>query len=355
MMKKRKAERSERDLLNRRSTTPPPPDAVLLAVTGMSPAILTETAWALAHERPPCRIGRVIAFATARSREQIRTELLDTGVWTALRHTLMAGDDEWVFGDASEHIRVFARGGRELDDLRTPEDNMAAADCILEHLRSFTENPDIHIVASIAGGRKTMGALLYAAMTLIGRETDRLTHVLVDEELERRQPKFYFPENEREARGIHLADLPFVPLRNKFTELGRMPGSFETLVRQYARALRQEGVVSVRLDDRALTATINGKTIALGKRAYIVLKFAIALNRKGAVLNGIDVSESEFRDFVAKTGLYPEWLENIALEDIRRELHEIRRSFAAAGIGWMPGRRRDALRLPPFRLEGTQP
>jgi hypothetical protein len=52
------------------------------------------------------------------------------------------------------------------------------------------------IVASIAGGRKTMSYLMGSTMSILGREDDELTHVLVDpkfERLDRSSPKFYYP------------------------------------------------------------------------------------------------------------------------------------------------------------------
>ena len=39
-------------------------EIVLLAVTGMSPAVLTETVWALAQERPPIIPNRVVVLTT---------------------------------------------------------------------------------------------------------------------------------------------------------------------------------------------------------------------------------------------------------------------------------------------------
>ncbi len=328
------------------------PSSVLLAVTGMSPAILTETAWALAKEKPRRLPERVVVFATTRSRDQIRRELFESGIWAELRHALKAKPNELIFTDAGDHIRVFTRQGRELDDLRSPEDNRAAADFILEHLRQFTENPDLHIVASIAGGRKTMGALLYAAMTLIGRETDRITHVLVDETLEhRKKPRFFFPAGRVENSGIHLADVPFVPLRNRFVELGRMPGGFTTLVRHYTKALRDEAVPHVAFDDRCFMVKVNGRPVTLGRRAFIVLKFAAHLYEQDAIPVGINVSDETLRSFINETGLYPEWAQTaVADTDLRRELNTIRKTFDAQGIAWKPGLRRDALRLPPFKI-----
>jgi CRISPR-associated protein (TIGR02584 family) len=117
--------------------------------------------------------------------------------------------DRLRFGTTGDDILVFARSGPtgrsiELADIRTPADNHAAADFLLEKLRQFTENDDVRLVCSLAGGRKTMGALLYAGLSLIGRDTDRLTHVLVNEPFDdpRRQPS-EFPFERRSRRPPH--------------------------------------------------------------------------------------------------------------------------------------------------------
>jgi CRISPR-associated protein (TIGR02584 family) len=324
------------------------PSSVLLAVTGMSPAILTETAWALAQEKPRCLPGKVVVFATTRSRDQIRKELLVSGVWEKLRRAVRARDDELVFSDAGDHIRVISRRGQELEDLRTPEDNRAAADFILDHLRQFTENPDTRIVASIAGGRKTMGALLYGCMTLIARETDRITHVLVDERLEqRRDPKFYFPQNKAEARGVQLAEIPFVPLRNRFVDLGRMPGTFQLMILKYARALRTSAPARVRLTETGVE--VNGQAVDMSTRLRTVLKFLIDLNQKGEPIPPQSGAEEMFRKFLEDRD--PQWARTLIFsEDLKRALSDIRTRFSRAGITWAPGLRNRSLHLPPFEL-----
>src|SRR6516164_11043285 len=50
-------------------------EVVLLAVTGMSPAILTETVWALAQENPPVVPDRVVVLTTTAGKEQIERQL----------------------------------------------------------------------------------------------------------------------------------------------------------------------------------------------------------------------------------------------------------------------------------------
>jgi CRISPR-associated protein (TIGR02584 family) len=234
---------------------------VLLAVTGVSPAILTETVWALArNEHPPIIPDRVIVVTTTTGKICIERELLQPSgylknqtVWDALRLDLLGpsarNDPRLII----EEIRVLtapnSRTGRAepLDDIRKRTDNAAVADFLLEEVRRLIETPDLRLIASIAGGRKTMGTLLYACLTLLGRETDRLTHVLVSEPFETRlKPPFYFPtqpciELARDdgsivrASGarIDLADIPFVPIRNLFErDLVKKPATFNSLVQQ---------------------------------------------------------------------------------------------------------------------------
>jgi hypothetical protein len=178
-----------------------------------------------------------------------------------------------------------------LEDLRTPAENSAAANFLLGELRRWTEAPETRLVASIAGGRKTMGALLYACVSLLGRETDRLTHVLVNDPFDdpRLKPKFYFPRQGQQqlqsADGrqcqaadarIDLADIPFVPLRNLFErDLVGKPFSFVELVQR----------CRVKVDEIARSNTrlvlwrsrprisVNGIVIPTSAREHLLLLF----------------------------------------------------------------------------------
>ena len=60
-------------------------DTVLVAVTGMSPAIITETVWALAHEKPVIIPDRVMVVTTARGAVDLKAQIVDSGVWAQLR------------------------------------------------------------------------------------------------------------------------------------------------------------------------------------------------------------------------------------------------------------------------------
>src|SRR5205814_2260370 len=105
--------------------------------------------------------------------------------------------------------------------------NDAAAEMILDEVRRFTSNDDTRLIASIAGGRKTMGALLHAAMSLLGRRQDRLTHVLVNEPFDHPglRPKFFFPGQPGTRHELRLPDgrLEVVPTAQARPELAEVP------------------------------------------------------------------------------------------------------------------------------------
>jgi len=299
----------------------PQSEIVLLAVTGMSPAILTETVWALATAPKPLIPSRVIALTTTAGRAEIKRQLFDPhprfggkSAWDSLREVLKARgvglEGSLRFGQTPDDIRVITTAdpatghSQELPDIRTPSENEAAANFLLEQVRVIVENPDTHLIASIAGGRKTMGALLYACLTLMGRETDRLTHVLVNEPFDTLR-EFYFPEQpggslmDREGRShdprkarLELADVTFVALRNLFVrELGQPAGTFSRLVDLCRANVRRSAGEHLRLEIETArpVSVINGRRLELAPREHLALLFFAHRAKRGeTVLSAYD-------------------------------------------------------------------
>lgn len=336
---------------------------ILLAVTGMSPAILTETVWALAKEKQPVIPDEVVVLTTTRGADDLRRLLLaprsDWGgrhVWEALRAAVLgrhaASDLRLQLAEPRIIELPDTRTGvrRPADDLRTADDNEAAADFLLEEVRRHTENPDTRLVASIAGGRKTMGALLYGALTLLGRETDRLTHVLVNEPFDACRD-FFFPAQplksvlaghgaqakgiDAKAAHIELADIPFVPLRNRFADLGQKPGSFRHLVQRYSTDLKADAdrPVRVSFDVVGKVLRLDGTPIPMRPRAQILLRFLV---EKGKLVNqeqaaGIFADWRASLDDESRQALGPTKIEDV---DFRRELNHLKTSAAKCGCRW---------------------
>jgi len=344
------------------------PAPVLLAVTGMSPAILTETIWALSQEPDPIIPVRIIVVTTSDGRRELERQLFTPdpilqGVtpWDALRGSLAAAGHDLRgllrFGTTGDDVRVItctdAATGRtrELADLRTPSDNAAAADFLLEQVRGIVENPDTRLIASLAGGRKTMGALLYACLSLAGRETDRLTHVLVNEPFDTLRG-FWFPgqpsstlpdrtgkpHDPAQAR-VEMADVPFVPLRNLFhRELGRKAGSFLKLVDECREQVRRTAGEAVRLtiEQSRCEIEVNGTGVRLAPREHLLL-LCLATRAKqgepalGSYKDAITVVD-EFRAHLTRSAParnLADWRHGTALQQSFNDDQEMRRALSS--------------------------
>jgi CRISPR-associated protein (TIGR02584 family) len=206
------------------------PRRILLAVTGLSPQVITETLYALAIKRRPAFVPtEVVLLTTAEGAERARLSLLssDPGWFERLRRDYAL--PSMGFGPAG--IRVLRdTEGRVLQDIRRPEDNEAAADAITELVRELTADPHGALHVSIAGGRKTMGYYLGYALSLFGRAQDRLSHVLVPEPFESTWDFFYPTPYSRvittrdnkladtAEADVALAEIPFVSLRDGLPE-----------------------------------------------------------------------------------------------------------------------------------------
>jgi CRISPR-associated protein (TIGR02584 family) len=350
---------------------------VLLAVSGMSPAIITETVWALAQQQEPPIIPDEIRVITTRRGEsdltqELFTPLADWGnrdVWQTLRADLLAPGDGLLEFKPRQIFTIndSATGrSRELDDIRTEQENAAAAELILDEVRRLTANDDTRIIASLAGGRKTMGALLHAAISLLGRRQDRLTHILVNEPFDNPalRPKFYFPGQPGpthqlptpngppvQASGAdarpQLAYVPFVPLHYLFKEyLGRLPGGFAELVRTASGVLDElTAPVHIELDPRQWKAAFDGSPVALSGRDIPFFHFLCERARSGqppfathkdAADAFVEFLKSwcESHDSVNLQFAGTDWRKNPpSAEDLRKRVGSLRSRVIEAGLG----------------------
>lgn len=213
---------------------------ILLALCGMSPAVISETIYVL-NQSNNCPDSLVVITTTA-GKKVLQREFFDSGVWQKLLQNI---DKKISFSLNHKHCRILPAEDGNAPDITNTADVENAADFILETLRQFTENPETRITFSIAGGRKSMTASAALCMSLLGRTEDQLCHVLVTPPFEdpRLQPKFYFPCPETihktpdgnsipaSTAQLQLSFLPYVRCRYLIqNELQRLPGNYEKIV-----------------------------------------------------------------------------------------------------------------------------
>ena len=269
---------------------------VLVIGMGTSPAVMTETVWALAHQSEPVVPDEVVVITTKSGKDALRTAIMSgaSSVWnrlkTALAKEKIAIDGKLVFGDTS--IRVIPDAdGNEASDLRTGADNLRAADFMLGELRKYTADSATTILCSIAGGRKTMSALLFSCMSLLGREDDKVYHVLIPPEYEcGMNPPFFFPEkavkHELLSRGqpngkrvssskigIELFEVPFVRMRGWYQDKFKgEPPSYKSLISK-VQSVAPPAVVypEIEIDAWGRGLSINGETVSLSSPCFAML------------------------------------------------------------------------------------
>ena len=291
------------------------PRRILLAVTGLSPQVVTETLYALSVCSQPRFIPTEIRLITTLEGKR-RAMLLLLHPEDGWFHRLctdyrLSGID---FGAESIHVLNDAEGF-PLCDIRNLEDNGYAANTTTEVVREATRDPDCAVHASIAGGRKTMGFYLGYALSLYGREQDRLSHVLVNTAYESNQ-EFYYPTPRSQvihARApdqrpldahdaeINLADIPFVRLRNGLnTGLVDGKASFSDAVKEAQGILPPIALV---LEPATRTVRAAGETLKMSPAQFAF--YWMLADRARSCRSGVHWSDDQmkqvFLDYRART------------------------------------------------------
>ena len=290
----------------------PSPDTeiVLIAAVGMAPAVLTETVWALATQSGIVP-DRVIALTTLQGRDGIEKQLkspqpqfTSQPIWDALRKAVSkrfaSGRDVLRLEiRLLEYTRKGGGSSEPIDDPRTAEQHDFMADTILKEVFLQTYEKKVRVIASISGGRKTMGALLYGAMAFVGRNrVDQILHVLVNSPYDEgaMTPKFYFndqssqdlsfdgkPYSAKEAR-IQLVDVPFVSMRALFErDFKKAPASFRALANMARDRMNlAPKPVKLELEENQPIIHVNDASLRLSPQPFLLLRFlaARALDRQ---------------------------------------------------------------------------
>lgn len=274
---------------------------ILLCVSGMSPQILTETLYALLHQETPFIPTEIHLLSTVEGAEQARLNLLQGNVHFH-RFCDEYGLSKAVF-DESRISVITDDQQRPLADITTPRDNEWAADCITRKVNDLTRDEESALHVSMAGGRKTMGYYAGYALSLFGRNQDRLSHVLVSAGYEN-LTDFYYPTRQsytiynRDKKAmdaskarVMLAEIPFVRLRQGLSE-ALLAGntSFLSAVREAQRAEEPAELV-VDVANRVLVC--NGITVRLSP---IQFAFYLWILNADVPVKGIPKESKDFKE-----------------------------------------------------------
>lgn len=246
---------------------------ILLALLGRTPQVLTETLYALcvANNVP---VQEVWAISTAEGRQAALVQLLHAthGRFYQLQKDYPRRCGQVHFN--AEQILVAQDGLLPLADIRNRQDSETFLELILRVLWEKTNDPSTVLHCSLAGGRKTMSTYMALVMQMLGREQDKLYHVLLTPPEAEHHAEFYYPaavsqiwplSNGREFDSakvkVELVEIPYVRLRERLPlEKFASPVGYRKLLEWVQRDINQTLTLPPLVLDSTRRALMIGKS-----------------------------------------------------------------------------------------------
>ena len=305
---------------------------ILLSVTGMSPAVVTETLYALVTEK-----GFIPTEIQVITTEQGKNKLLEAllGIEGGRKERKGAlqefiedygekyGFSSIHFDESCIHI-ITDECGQNLPDIRTPEENEHAANSIVQLVGNLCQDEEMQLHVSIAGGRKTMGFFMGYALSLYGREQDSLSHVLVDSQYES-LASFYYPKpyphliNKNDGTQIDakdgkvmLAEIPWVRLGLGVPEdLKQQTISYSDSVKNAQALLDMPSLTFLSpMEERGVM--FGTKLLKLAPRGYALLRLVLAKKQGWNVGTG---NREEARTIATYLNIYSQMKNDVEMEN----------------------------------------
>ncbi len=283
--------------------------ATAVFVIGGSPAILAETLAAYINEESTFIPNHVCVITTVEGKERLDTSYDSQGGWQAF--VLEYPEYQHL---AWHDIDVQVAGN--LRDICSESDNHIMMKSIFYIVRDVASSSG-RILASIAGGRKTMSYYLGLAMSLFAKENDVLTHVLVPPEWERERG-FLFPKRE-EIHKVNLIQTPFIRL-HRFLTLDIKNANVEEII---AAAQHRLDIVSkpiLTVDYRTREVEFLGKRVEIPAREFTFLRFFLQQKRRYCTQKSSETCDGCH-------DCYLDW-HGFSQEDKLEDLHAIRAIYA---------------------------
>jgi CRISPR-associated protein (TIGR02584 family) len=206
---------------------------ILIAATGLSPQVITETLFAL-HQNQKT-VDAIHVITTQDGKEMIHATLLSGKKGRYNQYLKEYGINPSSIDFSYRNIHVICNEHDiEISDIASEADNERFLKRCLELTFAFTSRSDTAAFFSVAGGRKTMSSCLTLAAQIYGRPQDRLYHVLVSPEFESSRDFYYPPKKSktielRDYRGnpffketkyaaVNLIHIPFFSIRDQLPD-----------------------------------------------------------------------------------------------------------------------------------------
>lgn len=276
----------------------------LIATLGTSPAVITELCWAIADQGWG-NVESLDIITTTFGKEKLDNELLGSnGAYYGLIDELGSEGNLPEVYEIDIHVADNEQG-EPLEDIRLKKHDDLLANEIQRVVRQRTKDPDTTVIASLAGGRKTMSAHLLSMMQLYGRLDDKCLHLLVDQPYENAKD-FYYPTKtskpihnfngekvgDASEASVRLIEVPIVRLRSIVERKLSLELDHTELIKKVDREIQRQqtkAITYLKVDLHEKTVTINKKEYAfsLPDKQLSILAFLALKNKKNEGLSPV--------------------------------------------------------------------
>lgn len=181
---------------------------ILICMAGLTPQIITETIYALGVNGIDGETwipDEVKVITTQDGFSNIDDKLFEQGNFKSLIDEYADLGLNKIKFSVDDILLIKDNLGNPIKDLITEDDNLSAGDLIHETIKKYTQDDNVCLHVSIAGGRKTMAPSAIQALSFFGRPRDKASHVLVSEPFEQTK-NFYFPAREPKKKYVQDRD-----------------------------------------------------------------------------------------------------------------------------------------------------
>lgn len=167
--------------------------------------------------------------------------------------------------------------GRPIDDMRSSDVMSDSMLRLYDDFRNYTAEDDSRIIATVAGGRKSMSAAMALAFQLYAREQDELFHILAPNSkmstLENLRPEWYFPTDPDDPEQLlEVTQIPVVKVgRYLPVDLKREPRDLINTIQ--SRLFADAPIQRLIVDGRIFSDGEN--KINLQPRLAVILRYLI--------------------------------------------------------------------------------
>lgn len=191
---------------------------ILVCVSGLTPQIITETLFAL-NQVKGVHIDEIVVVTTAKGKGILtgKGPIGNPANKFYVKISDKIKEMAEVYGFEIPHFKessiiVSREENIRQMDIRTDKDNVLFPNKLCEVICGLAQDTNSTLHCSVSGGRKTMSVFMGYALSLFGRNQDRLYHVLTTEENEK-DSSFFYPKSKKQLKEVELSEIPFVRLR----------------------------------------------------------------------------------------------------------------------------------------------